>query len=257
MLEKRKPANVVAVVRENLVDGSVGRLLAVEREPERGLTRRPHDAPGTERGGCAEDVVGADGVVAESLSLRVASRRRDGGKVNHTLDSSQDLERFAQVGQVGLYALAEGFSGLYGVGIKDIVARFQQIAHHRTTSLPASAGYYDFSHQVPFYTPLKAPKPPSTGTTMPFTNLAAGEQSQIRVPTSSSGSPKRPAGVWSTILRPLSVRLPSSLSSIARFCSPRKNPGEMAFALKPAPCLTESSTASQRVRFSTAALAAA
>jgi hypothetical protein len=55
------------------------------------------------------------------------------------------------------------------------------------------------------YTPLKALKPPSTGTTTnaPLTKAAARLQSQIRLPPNSFGSPKRPAGVFSIIVCPL------------------------------------------------------
>src|SRR5215203_1507478 len=63
------------------------------------------------------------------------------------------------------------------------------------------------------YTPLKAEKPPSTGTTIPLTKAEAGLQSQIRVPPNSSGFPKRPAGVCSMIVCPLFDRLPSSSSN--------------------------------------------
>ncbi len=45
------------------------------------------------------------------------------------------------------------------------------------------------------HTPLKALKPPSTGTTTPLTKFAPGPQSQSKVLSSSSGLPKRPAGV--------------------------------------------------------------
>jgi hypothetical protein len=55
---------------------------------------------------------------------------------------------------------------------------------------------------APSHTPLKAPKPPSTGTTTPLTKSAPGPHSQTRVPTRSSGSPKRPDGVWSMIVWP-------------------------------------------------------
>src|SRR4051794_34138321 len=105
------------------------------------------------------------------------------------------------------------------------------------------------------YTPLKALKPPSTATTTPLTKLAPGPQSQISVLTSSSGSPKRPAGVWSTTSCPRGVSEPSSLSSSARFWSPMKKPGAMAFTRKRPPKERASSTANQRVAFSTPALA--
>ena len=44
-----------------------------------------------------------------------------------------------------------------------------------------------------------------------------------------SGSPKRPADVWSMIVLPRAVTDPSSLSRSARFCSPTKKPGAIAF----------------------------
>ena len=56
--------------------------------------------------------------------------------------------------------------------------------------------------------PLKASKPPSTGTTTPVTNDAAALQSQTTVPASSSGSPKRPAGVDATMRCPRAVSPP-------------------------------------------------
>ena len=86
-----------------------------------------------------------------------------------------------------------------------------------------------------------------------MTNAAAALHSQITVPATSSGSPKRPAGVAATICSPRAVSAPDSSSSSARFCSPTKKPG--ATALTRTPC-DASSTASQRVRFSTAAFAA-
>ena len=45
------------------------------------------------------------------------------------------------------------------------------------------------------YTPANALNPPSTGTTMPVTNLLASVSSHRTVPSRSSGFPKRPIGV--------------------------------------------------------------
>ena len=86
-----------------------------------------------------------------------------------------------------------------------------------------------------------------------MTNDAAALHSQITVPASSSGSPKRPAGVAATIRSPRAVSAPDSSSRSARFCSPTKKPGATAFTRTPCGA---SSTASHRVRFSTAAFAA-
>jgi hypothetical protein len=69
---------------------------------------------------------------------------------------------------------------------------------------------------------------PSPGTTMSLTKLAPGPHSQIRVLIRLSGSPKRPADVWSMIVLPRAVTDPSSLSRSARFCPPTKKPGAIA-----------------------------
>ena len=62
-----------------------------------------------------------------------------------------------------------------------------------------------------------------------------------------------PAGVAATIRSPRAVNAPDSSSRSARFCSPTKKPGATAFTRTPRGA---SSTASHRVRFSTAAFAA-
>src|SRR5690606_10011475 len=85
------------------------------------------------------------------------------------------------------------------------------------------------------HTPPKAEYPPSTGITVPVTKRLASEANHRSVPTRSSGSPKRPIGVWAMIWRPRSVRSPSGFTSRARFCSPRKKPGAMALTRRPSP----------------------
>src|SRR5690606_20282063 len=75
-----------------------------------------------------------------------------------------------------------------------------------------------------YHTPLKALKPPSTGTTIPVTKEDSFPASQLATPCSSSALPNLFIGVCFIIVSPLEVRLPSSLSKRSRFCSPRKNP---------------------------------
>ena len=53
--------------------------------------------------------------------------------------------------------------------------------------------------------------------------------SHCKVPSNSSGFPKRRNGVCATIVLQRSLGDPSGLLINARFCSVRKNPGAMAF----------------------------
>src|SRR5205085_12357747 len=65
--------------------------------------------------------------------------------------------------------------------------------------------------------------------TMPVTKPEAGESNQSIVPSKSSGSPKRPIGVWLMMLWPRAVSLPVASSvNRKRFCSVKKKPGAMA-----------------------------
>src|SRR5262245_40555256 len=97
-------------------------------------------------------------------------------------------------------------------------------------------------------------KPPSTTMFWPVTNDdARGAASHTTAPASSCASPNRPIGVCPTIAWPRSVYVPSSLSSIRRFCSAGKKPGVIAFTRTP---FVAHSRASHCVRFSTAALEA-
>ena len=78
--------------------------------------------------------------------------------------------------------------------------------------------------------PLKAEKPPSTGTTIPLTKAEAGLQSQIRVPPNSWVHRIVPPGcarLWSAPSDGLSSSVPVLL--------PYKKPGAMALTLRPGP----------------------
>src|ERR1051325_7572630 len=91
--------------------------------------------------------------------------------------------------------------------------------------------------------------------TAPVTNAAASLHSHCTAPTTSSGLPKRPMGVWEMMARARSVWLPSGLRSTARFCAVTKKPGATAFTRSPSPERRASSTASQRVTLSIPAFA--
>lgn len=77
----------------------------------------------------------------------------------------------------------------------------REAVSHPTGEIASAYGLamtYSFLHILassPPHTPLKAEKPPSTGTTTPVTNAEAGESSHIIVPSKSSAVPKRPIGV--------------------------------------------------------------
>lgn len=87
----------------------------------------------------------------------------------------------------------------------------------------------------------EASKPPSMGITVPVTNAEASLASHCKVPSNSSGFPKRRNGVCATIVLQRSLGDPSGLLINARFCSVRKNPGAMAFTRRPSPNLIASS----------------
>lgn len=101
----------------------------------------------------------------------------------------------------------------------------------------------------------KASKPPSMGITVPVTNAEASLASHCKVPSNSSGFPKRRNGVCATIVLQRSLGDPSGLLINARFCSVRKNPGAMAFTRRPSPNLIASSPAMYCVKLLIAAFA--
>src|SRR5579859_5049385 len=81
--------------------------------------------------------------------------------------------------------------------------------------------------------------PPSTGSTAPVMNFAAGEQRKTAAQPMSSGSPKRPIGVRERIL----FERAASPSSALRNIGDSIHPGAMALTRTPRP---ETSDASER-----------
>jgi hypothetical protein len=94
------------------------------------------------------------------------------------------------------------------------------------------------------YTPLNALNPPSIGSNAPVTKLAASLHRNCTAPFSSLISPKRFIGVLAKTFLLRSVSEPSGLISTARFWSPMKKPGAIAFTRMPSPYFSASSLAS-------------
>ena len=84
-----------------LVDRRVCGLLALERQAEDRLARRPHDPAQPEQPSSFEHVVGAEHVRAEGRLLGVNSGRRYRCEVNDRLHACQAFDGLAKLGQVG------------------------------------------------------------------------------------------------------------------------------------------------------------
>ena len=131
-----------------LVDRRVAGQLALERQTERRLARRPDDAAEPEELRRREDVVRARGVHAERQLVRLQPGSRDRGEMDDRVGALERVDRLAVVGQVGDQLLA--FRQLRiaeQVDVDHVVAVLEQVANDRAAGLAGAAGDDHTTHR--------------------------------------------------------------------------------------------------------------